>query len=92
MIEKSLPWIITRVPLADVASTGSSVVNFATWRAASARSHSGVGAAASSARLRSFSFASSVSRTSFWVVSGSASGLRRPTGGSATSAKKAAKE
>ena len=26
MIEKSFPWMRTRVPIADVASTGSSVV------------------------------------------------------------------
>ncbi len=91
MIEKSLPWIITRVPFAEVASTGSSVVNFATWRAASAFSHSAVGSAASSALLRSFTFASSASSAGFRAASGSTSGLRRPTGSSLMSAKKALK-
>ena len=90
MIEKSLPWIITRVPFAEAARTGSSVVNFGSCRAAVALSHSGVGLRASSASRSPFSLASSASRVGFWAASGSGSGLRRPTGSSFTSAKKAA--
>jgi len=41
------------VPFAELASTGSSVVNFATGRTARAFSHSGVGMAASSAAFSS---------------------------------------
>jgi hypothetical protein len=91
MIEKSLPWIMTRVPRAERALTGSSVVKRWTRRAASARSHSGVGWRASSAARSSSMRASSASSEGFCAASGSGSSLRRPTGSSFTSAKNAAK-
>ena len=92
MIEKSLPWIMVRVPRSEAAATGSRVVKEVSRRAASPASHPGGGMAPSRASRSRAIFASRASRSTFCAASGRKSGLLRPTGSSFTSAKKAPRE
>ena len=98
MIEKSLPWISTRVPFAVATSTGSRVVQLGTVAPASDFSHAACAAVAlrrrsssSALRRRAISASSDLQRRPLALARAGSPGSRRPTGFSFTSAKKAAK-